>query len=129
MRSLLWILGLSLIAFGTSAEAATISVTLTNNSTCLHSENNNSGTQSAWNAGGCSNTGTTFGETQYFNMSDSGNVVSANVAVPGTLKPGDLRSGGAYTSVGWGINAGVSTDPGGYRSGHSKIAGTRSPPS
>ncbi|HNP16615.1 MAG TPA: hypothetical protein PKI99_09150, partial [Terrimesophilobacter sp.] len=110
MRSLLWILGLSLIAFGTPAEAATISVTRTNNSTCLHSETNNAGTQEAWNAPGCSNPGTTFGETQYFNMNDSGNAVSANVATPGTLKPADLRTGGASTAVGFSINAGVSTD-------------------
>lgn len=110
MRALSWMLGLSLVAFGPVAEAATISITRTNNSTCLHSETNNSGTQSAWNASGCSNPGTTFGETQYFNMNDSGNVTSANVAVPGTLKPGDLRTGGASTSLSWGINAGVSTD-------------------
>jgi len=93
-----------------SAGAATISITRTNNSTCLHSETNNSGTQEAWNAAGCSNTGTLFGETQYFNMSDSGNATSANVAVPGTLKPGDLRTGGVSTAVGFGIDASISTD-------------------
>jgi len=110
MRLLSWSLGSCLIVLGAAAEAATISITRTNNSTCLHSETNTSGTQSAWNASGCSNPGTTFGETQYFNLSDSGNVTSANVTAPGTLKPGDLRTGGVSTSLSWGINAGVSTD-------------------
>lgn len=112
MRSHLWILGFALLAMvaGTTADASTISVTRTNNSTCLVSESNNTGSQHAWNASQCSNPGTTFGEAQYMNMNDSGNATSTNVASPGTLKPADLRTGGATTSVGFGINASVSTD-------------------
>jgi hypothetical protein len=112
MRSLarpLSLLALSLVS-AASAQAATISVVRTNNSTCLHSQTNNSGTQEAWNAAGCQNPGTLVGETQYMNMNDSGNVTSPSVVVPPWLPFDQLRTGGVVTSVAWGINASISTD-------------------
>jgi len=102
--------GLALLVAG-PAGAASIGISRSNNSTCLHSETNNSGTREAWNAGGCSNPGTTFGETQFFSVADSGNASSANVAVPQVgSNPADVRSLGATTSVGFSIDAGVSND-------------------